>query len=473
MKFRLYVPVIILLLLITSGCKKWLEVSPRSQIREDEFFTTPGGFEDALTGVYAKLVSRPLYGDYLTMSFLDVLAQRYRPADYYHVFKDDAQFLYQNATVKAHIADIWRAMYSALVNDNNLLRYLELNKKVLTTQRHDLIRGEALGLRALMHFDLVRMFGPSYITGAGKQAIPYVTEVTQKPTAISSTSEVTDKVLTDLLEALPLLEKNDPVNGGVDDGSTFMKNRVGRMNYLAVKAILARVYLYKGDKPNAYKYAKEVIDAAKITWITPRQINNRTDYTFSQEHLFNLQVNNMKNWVDQYFKFHEDETYTSGKAQYELKNDKSVTQRVFETATGGSTDYRYVYLFKDQSGFQYHIKYWQDDNSKYNLPFRYLIPLIRITEMYYIVAECTPDPATAAGYLNTVRYNRGVVNLPAGLNTVQVQEEIRKEYQKEFFSEGQYFFYCKRMNLNRIGDKTITPEKVYALPLPDNEIDLR
>ncbi|NLR82170.1 RagB/SusD family nutrient uptake outer membrane protein [Chitinophaga eiseniae] len=472
MKFRIWLPVI-LLLLCSTGCKKWLEVSPRSQVKEDEFFTSQGGFQDALTGVYAKMVGRPLYGDYLTMSFLDVLAQRYRPADYYHVFKDDAQFLYQNATVKVHIADIWRGMYSALVNDNNILRYLEINKSVLTTPRYTLIKGEALGLRALMHFDLVRMFGASFVAGADKPAIPYVTEVTQRPTEISTTRQVTDKVITDLLEALSLLEKADPMNGGPDDGSVFLQHREGRMNYLAVKALLARVYLYKNDKVNAGKMAAEVIAAAKITWVTPRQITFYTDYTFSGEHLFNLQVINMKASVDAYFKYHEDETYTSGKAQYELKNDKSVTQRVFETSSGGGTDYRYAYLFKDQSGFQYHIKFWQDDQAKMTLKYRYLMPLIRISEMYYIAAECEADPAKAAAYLNTVRFNRGVVNLPAGLNATQIQEEIRKEYQKEFFSEGQYFFYCKRMNLNKIGDKVITPEKVYPLPLPDNEIDLR
>jgi general stress protein 26 len=473
MKCRIYLPVILMLLLCSSACTKWLEVSPRSQVREDEFFTSQRGFEDALTGVYAKMVSKPLYGDYLTMSFLDVLAQRYRPADYYHVFKDDAQFLYANATVKAHIADIWRNMYSALVNDNNVLRYLEINKSVLTTPRYNLIKGEALGLRALMHFDLVRMFGSSYITGADKPAIPYVTEVTQKPTSISSTKEVTEKVVADLLEAMTLLEKTDPMNGGADDGSLFLQNRKGRMNYQAVKALLARVYLYKGDRVNAFKMAKEVMTTSKYVFVTSRQITNRTDYTFSTEHLFTLQVINIKPTVEQYFKYHEDETYTSGKAQYELKNDKSITQRVFETSSGGSTDYRYVYLFKDQTGFQYHTKFWQDDESKFNLPFRYLMPLLRITEMFYIAAECAPDPVTAAGYLNTVRYNRGVVDLPAGLNPTQIQEEIRKEYQKEFFSEGQYFFYCKRMNLNRIGDKVIVPGKVYALPLPDNEIDLR
>ena len=473
MNCRIYLPVIVMLLWCSSACTKWLEVSPRSQVREDEFFDSQRGFEDALTGVYAKMVSQPLYGDYLTMSFLDVLAQRYQPTNYYHVFKDDAQFLYQNATVKAHIADIWRNMYSALVNDNNILRYLETNKSVLPTARYQLIKGEALGLRALMHFDLVRMFGPSYIAGADKPAIPYVTEVTQKPTNISSTREVTEKVVTDLLDALALLEKADPLHGGADDGSLFLQNRKGRMNYQAVKALLARVYLYKGDKVNAAKMAADVMATSKYTFVNSRQITSRTDYTFSKEQLFTLQVVNIKPTVEQYFKYHEDETYTSGRAQYELKNDKSITQRVFETSSGGSTDYRYVYLFKDQSGFQYHIKFWQDDESKFNIEFRYLMPLLRITEMFYIAAECAPDPATAAGYLNTVRYNRGVVDLPAGLNATQIQEEIRKEYQKEFFSEGQYFFYCKRMNLNRIGDKVVVPGKVYALPLPDNEIDLR
>ncbi|MCW3464611.1 RagB/SusD family nutrient uptake outer membrane protein [Chitinophaga nivalis] len=473
MKFRLSLAVICMLLLGSTGCNKWLDVTPRSQIREDQFFTNERGFEDALAGIYVKMVSPQLYGDYLTMSFLDVLAQRYAPTNYYHFFKDDAVFLYKNQTVKTHIADIWRSMYSTLVNNNNILRYLEENQSALGKSRYGLIKGEALALRAFMHFDLLRMFGKNYQLGAGAPAIPYVTKVTQVPTELSTTGEVVTKVLADLEEALPLLEKLDPLNGGPDDGSQFLKNRKGRMNYLAVKALLARVYLFKGDKVNAYKRAKEVIDAGKHTFITSNDIINRTDYTFSGEHIFALQVMNIKDIVNKYFKYHEDEAYNSGRTQYELKNDRSVTQRVFETNSGGSTDYRYLYLFKEQTGQQYHIKFWQEDESNYNIKFRYLMPLIKISEMYYIAAETAPDLNTAITLLNKIRFNRGIPSLPEDLNPAQLQDEIRKEYQKEFYSEGQFFYYCKRLNLNKISEVPVKPENVYVLPLPDNEIDLR
>jgi hypothetical protein len=77
--------------------------------------------------------------------------------------------------------------------------------------------------------------------------------------------------------------------------------------------------------------------------------------------------------------------------------------------------------------------------------------MIRVTEMYYIAAECATaalDTLNATDLLDTVRVHR---NLPkytlAALKADSLNIEIRKEYQKEFLGEGQMFYFYKRKNL--------------------------
>src|SRR5262249_49143919 len=131
---------------------------------------------------------------------------------------------------------------------------------------------------------------------------------------------------------------------------------------------------------------------------------------------------------------------------------------VFPAAT--SKNYRTFYRFADVA------------NS--NTAFRYMVPLLRMSEMYYIAAECAPDNVTAFSYLNTVRNNRGLVSLAT---TANLQTEIKKEYNKEFYGEGQLFYYYKRTKTTSIPNGSATSGNVtmdktkYVLPLPQSETD--
>jgi hypothetical protein len=96
--------------------------------------------------------------------------------------------------------------------------------------------------------------------------------------------------------------------------------------------------------------------------------------------------------------------------------------------------------------------------------------------MYYIAAECAydTDPAGAVGYLNTVRHNRGyIVDVTAPDKATLIQELV-KEARKEFYGEGQIFYMYKRLNRNipaQLGGSTPASDKIFVMPLPDNEIE--
>jgi hypothetical protein len=120
----------------------------------------------------------------------------------------------------------------------------------------------------------------------------------------------------------------------------------------------------------------------------------------------------------------------------------------------------------------YRTFYKYADVATSTTSFRYMLPLIRKSEMYYIAAECAPDDATALNYLNTVRYNRGVPNLAA---TATVATELQKEYQKEFYGEGQLFYFYKRKNVASIPNGSATSGNItmdksrYVIPIPQSE----
>ena len=112
--------------------------------------------------------------------------------------------------------------------------------------------------------------------------------------------------------------------------------------------------------------------------------------------------------------------------------------------------------------------------SKYNQngPMNQGIPLLRMTEIQYICAECQAEPAKGLDYLNTVRHEYGI---PAAFDLTKencvFEEELFKEYRKSFLAEGQLFFFLKRKDYTDIpGALNIeNPRKIFCFPLPDDE----
>ena len=85
-----------------------------------------------------------------------------------------------------------------------------------------------------------------------------------------------------------------------------------------------------------------------------------------------------------------------------------------------------------------------------------LIPMIRVTEMYYIIAETTTDDIEALNSINLVLENRGLDKLTS---KDEIPATILSEYQKEFWGEGQLF-----VEMNDVK---------YSMPLPESETNFR
>ena len=468
--------------LFMVSCKKFLDLPPKDKVAQSELFKDEQGFKDALMGTYLGMdkpqngANYGLYTTNLTMGMLSTLAYNYDNATVSGVgvggtfYNNVVYYVYADAQVKAEIAGIWGGMYNNIANLNNLLEQIDSKKGEFTKDNYDRVKGEAIALRALFHFDLVRMFGQPPLTGMNTKAIPYVRKFGVRPTSFSTVGEALDSCIADLQSAKTILANADTSAVFHAVADPFVSYTQNHMNYWAVNALLARVYLYKGEKDNADLYARTVIGSNKFPLITSNlaaATNALRDRTFYQEQLFSVYSSNIKNYnVDLFNK-------SSGNP---LRLQPTGKSTIYTTGSGSANDYRYTSWFDNNvAAVNVPSKFFQDANLPYEL--QNIVPLIRVSEMYYIAAECANakgNISDGAGLLNKVRQSRGLLALnPAGIsNTDSLSTEIMREYQKEFIQEGQTFFYYKRLNkdLKQVtGTTAIIPADVYVFPIPDKE----
>ena len=465
-KILIYITAGVLLLCI--GCNNWLDVRPQSQVKEEDLFESASGFQDALTGIYVLMGRAEAYGGQRTMGFMDVVAQTYSYVDYN--YEDALVYNYKSDAIKTLIDTMWSTNYNAIANCNYLLRNIAEYGDVMSERLRSLIEGEALALRAFLHFDLLRGYAPSYKMGKDEPAIPYVREITNAPVAQSTVSQVLEYILEDLEKAKELLEPIDPMGPsftdyteedeyGADDYITddgFWLYRKSRLNYYGVVALMARVYLYKEDMSNALTAALEVIHSGRFEFITDAIISSESYYysymesIARHEYIASLYVYDLKKGrSDLFFK---------NLAEYECLIESARKSSIFD-GMGLDLDIRSKHLFAVPEGTsnEYVNKYMTGTQ----------IPLLKLSEMYLIAAEASGD----ISYLETLRSYRGYATqpLPAGAD---LQQELQKEYQKEFIAEGQLFYYYKRQNLSSIPFTSQTMNRdVYVFPVPDNELE--
>jgi hypothetical protein len=109
--------------------------------------------------------------------------------------------------------------------------------------------------------------------------------------------------------------------------------------------------------------------------------------------------------------------------------------------------------------------------------YRYMVPLIRLSEVYLIAAEGAPTREEALGYINTVRAHRSCRNLEG--DNFDLQETITAEFAREVIGEGQLFYYYKRLGMEQMISGTAASGTYgmvlsnYVMPLPSSETDKR
>ncbi|WP_432713869.1 RagB/SusD family nutrient uptake outer membrane protein [Pedobacter sp.] len=463
MKINILLFAILLSVLTLNSCKDYLEVSPKSSISEEALFDSEVGFEQALVGIYAKLSAANLYGDKLSLGFVSALAQNYNMTSVGAPYTQTTAYNYAADECKTHISNIWSSSYNAIAGLNKILKQVELKKSILSPASYAMIKGEALALRSYLHFDLLRLFGPHPQKGANLKAIPFEENADNFVNSPLTTSEVLNNILRDLELSASLMKNYEPA---------YTEDRQIKLNYYAVKGLDARVSLYSGDKARAAAAAKIVVESKQFPFVnisTVAAVAGSKNRLFKSELVFALRSRNMQTWTDSYFRYKLNTAWS-------LRRPDAEINTLYENS---STDIRRVYLFEEEQNTLYTSKFWQTytlssgESQTSTGRMDQLVPMIRISEMYYILAETAATVEEGIKYINLVRSARAITTLPTtNIASSFLENEIKKEYQKEFYAEGQLFFYYKRMLTERI--QFLTPVmnfNNYVLPIPETELE--
>lgn len=463
--------IIIGLLFSLTACNNWLDVELDNKVDDDKLFSTQEGFQEALAGIYSRMSKPAMYGAGLTMEYIDVLSQYYSANSTYEYW---VKYDYKNSGTKSTIASMWNSLYSNISQANCILEWADKNAGVFTGETRNQVRGEALALRAFLHFDLYRLFAPDVKRAPKSEGIPYNKQFGVSLPPMYTTEEVLQLIIDDLLEAEECL-KNDPIKdvipyairtstpqGDIVDKAAKDEadKYIARVNLYAVKAMLARAYQARGEYDKAVAKAKEVIECGKFRLLQASSIDQSekmVDLTFSDEHIFSLRNKELSNNAQTLFR------EKSGKGTSLQMTDS------YNLYQGNRDDFRYSKWYDD---FDF-VKYLPDSSNIY--PQK--VPLIKLSEMYLLIAECSYDtnPDEAREYVNLLRRNRIRGNQEGALDWMYMsRKDIFDEMRREYIGEGQMWYVYKRNNLNVPGGLTGTIEAsndIFVFPLPDAEIE--
>ncbi len=488
MKKIILATVIAPLLLGLVSCNKFLDVIPEDRLSQEMVLVDEYKINTALNGIYMSMADNTLYGSNLSMSLLDAMAQRYYlPTTQERVAVDFANFIYTTDRAKGQISNMWFGLYNRIMFTNDFLDILNRTELTIPISRESVLRGEAYGLRAFLHFDLLRLWGPSFASmpSITDSCMSYADASEPKIRPMLPAIDIANKVLADLDTAENYLEPYDPIiTSGVDTNKTgnivqdFHLMRNYRINYYAVKALQARVNLYIGNKTKALEIARELIMELEskntFPWVTRDWVVEGADRIFSSEIVFGIRNREMYINYDQMF----------APTLLEQNEFCPLMERQEATFENNLADYRNLpSLWKDagrDNGGKAFFKYAEPRVTTIGKKGEYLQPLIRLSEIYYIAAECAGELESVERgleYLEAVRLHRGLAPLVETIGVSGVNDlnrEIQKEYEKEFYGEGQSYYYYKRRGITQIQDGKAKGSQMIDLkgarfPLPEDE----
>jgi hypothetical protein len=419
------------------SCNKILDVKPTDSVSAEDAITNKAGVEHALLGSYNALQATGLY--YLNAIVVgdvaaDNLTHTGTMMEYGHI--ENKPIPAENSIVEG----MWSGAYNGLNCVNNILVKLP-GVSGLTPAEADNYEGEALFIRALLHYYLATYFG-----GVPIQTQPTL-DLSHIDIARNTLAEVYTQVITDLTTAKAKLS------------TTKIK---GRANSYAASALLAKVYLSKyqilGDQPSA---SLAIAEASRVI--------NEGGYLLAADYadLFNP-ANDMSESV---FEVVFDEQNYTRLAQYFFSRDLSGR---YEFAP--ESELMLSYEAADTMRYDATIAY-TDKNQPYG--FKYIdvsggtdhVYVFRLAEMYLIRAEAMIYSGAGDDIIlediNRIRLRAGLSNTTA-TSTDELKIALENECRHEFAFEGHR--WSDLVRTKRAVDVLGIDEKYTLFPIPLSEM---
>ena len=252
MKKSLYT--LLICAILSVSCESWLEVKPKDALPGSVILSTLSGVEGLLLGAYDNMQSSSLYGRNMICT-PEILADNCGLAQGGYMYRDD----YRN--IRGSGCNIWTYAYEVIAITNDIIDAIDkIEVDGSDADRRDRIKGEALFIRGLLYFDLLRSYArePGHLMNNFDLGVPLVTEpfVSMGPDAYPERTDifaVWQQVETDLNASFALL-----------DGKDVEKFYI-RANSYAAKALLARAFLYQSKWTEAVDAAGWVISQNKVS----------------------------------------------------------------------------------------------------------------------------------------------------------------------------------------------------------------
>lgn len=483
-KYIMSLSVILLLGGLLSSCTDWLDTQPNDKQSEEQQFATKDGFYAAVNGIYNRMGGSTLYGENLSYGMVDILGQYYQvekdnEAPYYKYLRALTKWDYNEESVNGALTGIWGEAYSVIMNINVILKNLEEDATgagILPTKEYAMLKGEMLAARAMIHFDMLRLFGPVYAKNPEGRGIPYnETTDPQILDILPANKVLNDYIIRDLVDAEDLLLESDPV---ITEGpraeydkvtlDNSMRYRQLRLNYYATVLLTARAYLWAGDSEYALKEAEKLIKDPKVHEYFPvvdfnRLLANQNDpdRMYSTEVLFGFYNKDRGLIYKQNFGSDDvgknllipREGYIGTKIYFDPGDIRlSSLWSNHETLEGKAS--MGLVKFKDinDKGKDDAASGDGDDTNVLQAQKFYgtFCSSIKLIEAYYIAAEACGmegNIAQAWIYLDDARERRNIARFDAVYDWDWLRTYLNREYSCEFVGEGQKFFYFKRANL--------------------------
>ncbi len=447
-------------LLTSISCSKdFLDTQPSGATLKENAFKTTSDFESALNGCYSELQSVGYYGrNYPIIG--EILADNIKPStDNLARFTD--LYNYSQTASDQYLKEFWKSGYAVIHRCNTLIKEVKQDSVILTDAEHNIYLGQALGLRALAHFDLFNVFSPRYDAATAKEmlSIPLVIDSTFEkgtyPVSKATTSVLISQILKDAKESRILLDKQ-----------TFSPLY---FNKYAAMALHARVSLYMGDYGRAAYYADSV------TWYGNFTLVKNEDY--------------IAKWSE---KFSSESIFTIAFDQNDFNGTESLGYLYSENGYGDmipTSDISRQFESKDVRKGLIHNGYCNKFKNSDNTTGLSNFPVFRVSEMYLSASEAIVRLKLTGLYnlmdegaikqLDQIRMRADTSAKETKSHGKDLLEIILSERRKELCFEGQRFFDMKRMNASVIrqdcSSQKCTLDSVtsylFTMPIPISEIN--
>lgn len=451
-----YIFIIFVASLLVSSCH-FLEVEHVGKSDIDGFYSDPNAMRAAVYGAHN-----------LAYSFYDKYFLPYGEvaADELVLSTTEASWVtYQNFSNTSDdeagpLGYIWKDGYQVISNCNQVIEHAPQLLKEFPDDEADINTcvAQALFLRALMHFDICLCYGQNYTytPDAGHLGIPVVKRalaLNEKPSR-NTVAEVYDAVVNDLQDAIKLFP-------GESIQSKYLPSAI------ACYALLARVYLYKGDYENAAAYATKTIAVKGLV---------------SRDSYFDMFYRTDPSEDESIYRLNG---FKQSKTLYNLywKNEPKArpSQRVL-SLFDGDDDVRYS-LLSDLEYGKVCLKYDCPSNADATLMYKNHI-VLRASEMYLIRAEANlalhAEPDVVQADLDAIRKRAYGYDNPVSWETeADLARLIEEERIKELCAEGHRFWDITRRHadLCRTDDSSASvltvkyPDFRFVLPIPSVELE--